>query len=207
MANLQFLKGTSLYFTFDNVPFNEGSFYLVVDNGLLYIDYINTNTNEQVRSVVNNIKYEELKEYADSQIAKLVNSAPETLDTLGELAQAFNENQEVVDVLNSAITTKASVDYVETSGKKIITISSSTYTLEPNRFYYFGTVDSLNITFGAEISGITNEFAFEFTTGNFINQNNFVFPSSIKWVVSPTIEANKTYQVSVLRNIGVIVGV
>ena len=36
------------------------------------------------------------KTETDNQIAALVNSAPETLDTLGELATAFNENKEVI---------------------------------------------------------------------------------------------------------------
>lgn len=47
------------------------------------------------------------KAYADEEIAKLVNSAPETLDTLGELATAFQENKDVVDALDGAITNKA----------------------------------------------------------------------------------------------------
>ena len=46
--------------------------------------------------------------YTDTAIANLVNSAPETLDTIGELAAAFEDNKEVVDVLNEAITTKYS---------------------------------------------------------------------------------------------------
>lgn len=44
--------------------------------------------------------------YVDTKIADLVNSAPETLDTLGELAAALEENQEVVDILNASITNK-----------------------------------------------------------------------------------------------------
>ncbi len=46
------------------------------------------------------------KTYVDTKIADLVNSAPEALDTLGELATAFGENQEVVDALNESITNK-----------------------------------------------------------------------------------------------------
>lgn len=49
-------------------------------------------------------------EYTDIAVANLVNSAPETLDTLGELSTALQENEEVVDVLNQAITTKYSAD-------------------------------------------------------------------------------------------------
>lgn len=48
-----------------------------------------------------------LKTEVDKKIADLVNSAPETLDTIGELAAAFQENEEVVDALNQAITNKA----------------------------------------------------------------------------------------------------
>lgn len=46
------------------------------------------------------------KTETDKQIANLVNSAPETLDTLGELATALQENEDVVDTLNEAITKK-----------------------------------------------------------------------------------------------------
>ena len=53
------------------------------------------------------------KTYVDEQIAGLVDSAPETLDTLGELAAALQENDEVIDVLNNAITVKADKTYVD----------------------------------------------------------------------------------------------
>lgn len=49
----------------------------------------------------------EAKSYADTAVAALVNSAPETLDTLGELAAAFEENADMVETLNAAVTNKA----------------------------------------------------------------------------------------------------
>ena len=54
------------------------------------------------------------KTYVDTKIADLVNSAPETLDTLGELATAFNENKEVVDALNEGVTLKKNKDIIVT---------------------------------------------------------------------------------------------
>ena len=52
------------------------------------------------------------KEYAlntvNTKIAELINSAPETMDTLGELAILMSSNQEAVDILNEAIAKKAS---------------------------------------------------------------------------------------------------
>ena len=50
--------------------------------------------------------HDEIKNYVDDEVAALVNSAPETLDTLGELAEAFQENKEVVDALDASITNK-----------------------------------------------------------------------------------------------------
>lgn len=46
------------------------------------------------------------KSYVDGKVADLVNSAPETLDTLGELATAITEHKEVTDALDAAITKK-----------------------------------------------------------------------------------------------------
>ena len=52
------------------------------------------------------------KNYVDQKVADLVGSAPETLNTLDKLATAFQENDEVVNVLNGAIVNKADKTYV-----------------------------------------------------------------------------------------------
>lgn len=49
----------------------------------------------------------EAKNYTDSEIAELINGAPTTLDTLGEIATAMTENADVVKALNDAIGSKA----------------------------------------------------------------------------------------------------
>ena len=61
------------------------------------------------------------KSYVDGKVADLVNSAPETLDTLGELATAITEHKEVTDALDAAITNK--VDKVAGKG-----LSTNDYT-------------------------------------------------------------------------------
>lgn len=47
-----------------------------------------------------------LKDYIDVEITALINAAPETLDTIGELATAFEENKEVIETLDASITNK-----------------------------------------------------------------------------------------------------
>lgn len=54
------------------------------------------------------------KSYADQKVADLVNSAPETMDTLKELADAIEAHQDVTDALDAAIGNK--VDKVAGKG-------------------------------------------------------------------------------------------
>ena len=50
------------------------------------------------------------KAYTDGEIADIINGAPTTLDTLGEIADAMEENADVVAALDKAIGKKANTD-------------------------------------------------------------------------------------------------
>lgn len=79
------------------------------------------------------------------------------------------------------------------------------YTIQPNVFNVWGEVTSLDITLGEEQEGIVNEFLFQFTSGE--TPTTLILPDTIKWVNdAPEIEANMTYQCSIINNIGVICG-
>lgn len=97
-----------------------------VDITTLTTNYYNkTQTNDlldtkaSTSSVTNAIT--ESKGYTDIKISELIGGAPETLNTLKEIADAFAEDQEVLDALETAIGTK--VDKVEGKG-----LSSNDYT-------------------------------------------------------------------------------
>lgn len=78
--------------------------------------------------------------------------------------------------------------------------------LLPNIFYVWGEVTSLNISFAEEESGYMNEYLFQFTSG--VTPTTLTVPDNVEWVRgAPVIEANKTYQVSIVEKIGIIVGV
>lgn len=51
--------------------------------------------------------YRQSTGYTDQKIADLIGGAPSTLDTLGEIADAMSDNQDVVAALNTAIGSKA----------------------------------------------------------------------------------------------------
>lgn len=50
------------------------------------------------------------QQYADAAVAALINGAPEALNTLDELAEALQDNADIVDVLTESIGTKLSKD-------------------------------------------------------------------------------------------------
>lgn len=65
-----------------------------------------TVTKDSENIVTSKAIYDYVKTHVDTKIADLVNSAPEMLDTLGEVAKAIQENETVIDALNSTIENK-----------------------------------------------------------------------------------------------------
>lgn len=84
--------------------------------------------------------------------------------------------------------------------------SSTTLAIAPNVFHVWGEVASLNLTLIAAIdTSVYNEYMFQFTSGS--TPTTLTLPSSVQWMFeTPTIEANKTYQCSIVDNIAVIGG-
>ena len=85
----------------------------------------------------------------------------------------------------------------------VVEMTETTAELQPNTFYRWGEVTSLTLTFAPEINGVASEYFFQFVSG--ATPTTLDLPDTIKWVSPPTVEANKTYQVSILDGMGVIV--
>ena len=77
--------------------------------------------------------------------------------------------------------------------------------LTPNVLHKWGTMTSLTISALATPSDetVVNEYMIEFTSGS--TATVLSLPSSIVWTETPNIEANATYQISVINNLGIIV--
>lgn len=80
--------------------------------------------------------------------------------------------------------------------------SDTTLTIAPNTFHVWDEVAALDLTFGDETAGVTNEFLFQFTSG--ATPTTLTLPDSIKWANgnAPSISENKIYQISVLKGLG-----
>lgn len=84
--------------------------------------------------------------------------------------------------------------------------SDTTFTLTPNTFHVWDEVATLDLSFGAETDGVANEYLFQFTSG--ATATTLTLPDTVEWVNGAlTIEADKTYQISIVNNIGLIIGV
>lgn len=73
-----------------------------------------------------NETYQQATGYTDLKISQLINGAPETLDTLKEVADAIKENETVVTALDAAIGKKAGQDELDThAGNSTIHITAT----------------------------------------------------------------------------------
>ena len=76
--------------------------------------------------------------------------------------------------------------------------------LSPNVYYRkTNQSSSITITLSDETSGILGEYFIEFTTAS--SGTTISLPNTIKWAnaQTPTFDANSTYQISIVNNLGV----
>lgn len=70
--------------------------------------------------------YEQAAAYTDERISQLINGAPEELDTLKEIADAFHDNGDVLEALNEAVTAKADQAELDThTGNSLIHVTQT----------------------------------------------------------------------------------
>jgi len=81
------------------------------------------------------------KEYAAESIKAIVGAAPETLDTIAELANAVGDNKTIIDALNAAITNKADKTDVTALHNTIQTMITSISQADYDALVSAGTVD------------------------------------------------------------------
>ena len=85
--------------------------------------------------------------------------------------------------------------------------SATTVTLNPNEYYIWGEMSTLTLTLGTASTTYLDEFMFQFDSGSTATTLTFTNASNVRWVQPLTPQANKTYQVSIVNNIGVWVAV
>ena len=102
--------------------------------------------------------YQQGTGYTDKKIADLINGAPETLDTLKEIADAIAENKTIVEALDSAIGKKANQTELDThTGNNVIHITSAEHE---------GLTEAIKHTKTAHVTGIKGSAESVYRTGD-----------------------------------------
>lgn len=110
------MNGTIYFITDSSTVLPEASDTVA---GLVIVDNVLSSVSEHpVQNRVITTAFNEQKSYTDQRISDLINGAPETLDTLKEVADAIQENATVTDALNAAIGNKLSKDETATAASK-----------------------------------------------------------------------------------------
>ena len=88
-------------------------------------------------------------------------------------------------------------------GIRILYPTDTVLNIMPNVLYVWGEVESLEITLAAPADEtIVNEYMIQFTSGDVAT--TLILPSEIKWASTPTIQANRVYQISIVNNLAVM---
>lgn len=114
---------------------------------------------------------------------------------IDELVDGVNTNaNNIPDVGQLATKTELSSKANKVS---VENVSENTKELQPNKYYIFGETETLTLTLAAGEENKLSEYMFEFTSGT--TPTTLTLPESVKWIGSNTIEASKTYQVSIVK--------
>lgn len=84
------------------------------------------------------------------------------------------------------------------------TMTTGTYTLPPNTFVKFGTIESIGFSLdtASEVSGHVNEYVVQFDT--YHTPPTVGFPSTVIFPETLTLEADMTYQISIVNNLALV---
>lgn len=86
----------------------------------------------------------------------------------------------------------------------VVNQTAASVAIEPNVLNLWGEMAALTITLATPTdTSVVNEYMGQFTSGS--TPTEFTYPSSIVWSEEPSIEANSTYQFSIINNLGIIV--
>ena len=86
----------------------------------------------------------------------------------------------------------------------IVPQTETTVTINPNVLNVWGEVTTLTITLAAGDPTKYNEYMIQFESG--ASPTTLTLPNTVEWLTDAAIEANTTYQISIVNNLGIMEG-
>lgn len=131
-----------------------------------------------------------------TDLSEDVQSSLDKADTALQAEPVEGDSEEVEDYVLMKSDIKHIIPHVVEQTDSVVTI-------HPNVLNVWGEVASLDITLASPTDNtIVNEYMVQFTSG--ATATTLILPSIIKWMAAPNIQPNKTYQLSIINNLGVI---
>lgn len=124
---------------------------------------------------------------------------------LNQLTQTYSlDDDDLFIVHNTSSLSIAANDLRSQIRDRVINSTVSSLSIQPNILYIWSNPSSLTITLATPSNtNIVNEYMIQFSCTS--TMTSLTLPSSIIWFngESPIIELGKTYQISIINNLGV----
>ena len=109
------------------------------------------------------------------------------------------------DWVTGEVITEAKLDHMEAGIEAAsfipqVTGSGTSVTLDPNKFYVFGEVAELDVSFAAGVAGQVNEYHFSFISG--ATATVLSLPVDVVMPYGFDVIANRVYEFSIVNNKG-----
>lgn len=150
-----------------------------------------TNIGSRVTSVENTVNNDCLSIYEATATYLTKSDAANTYQTKNN----YVTNVQLSEQLN---------DYVRKNDPQVIEQTETTVEIQPNVLNVWGTVASLTITLAEADPTKYNEYMIQFESG--ASPTTLTLPNTVSWLTDAAIEANTTYQISIVNNLGIMEG-
>lgn len=150
-----------------------------------------TNIGSRVTSVENNVTNNYL-------------STAQATATYLTKADAANTYQTKNNYVTNVQLSEQLNNYVRKNDPQVINQTETEVTIQPNVLNVWGEVASLTITFAEVDATKYNEFMIQFESG--VSPTTLTLPNTVSWLTEANIEANTTYQISIVNNLGIMEG-
>lgn len=184
------------------VPTNVSSF----NNDAGYItksvnDLTNYTPSSSLAAVATSGAYSDLSGTPDLSVyAQSANLA--TVATSGDYDDL--DNKPVIPVVPTNVSAfNNDAGYITSAETDVVTTSSSSVAMDPNKYYEFGTLTAnTTVTFNSGTTGKVSEYMGIFTAAS---TYTFTFPAGVTWSDTWTLTAGNTYEFSIINNMGIMV--
>lgn len=187
-------------------------------------NYASASSISQLETSIANVNSQFNNYYTKSQTDNAINNAVQTLGSeVDAIENAVNNNvlskaeaaatyltindaESTYQHINNFITiTQADERYLKKADPSMVAQTATTVEIQPNVLNVWGEISSLTITFAEGAANQYNEYMIQFESGS--AATTLTLPASVQWVDdNNTVEANKTYQISIVNNLGIMEG-